>query len=67
MSKAEKIFNRLTWIFIIAGIVSGIYSATCGEQPTWLIVFLLYAFGVLSYGCYTLTRHFQTKDDGDGM
>ena len=67
MSKVEKIFNRLTWIFIVAGIVSGIYSATHGEQPTWLIVFLLYAFGVLSYGCYTLTRHFQTKDDKDGM
>ena len=67
MSKVEKIFNRLTWIFIVAGIVSGIYSATHGEQPTWLNVFLLYTFGVLSYGCYTLTRHFQEKDEGDGM
>ena len=65
MTKVEKIFNRLTWICIIGGIVSGIYSATHGEQPTWLNVFLLYAFCVLSYGCYTLTRHFQTKDDGD--
>ena len=67
MSKVEKIFNRLTWIFIVAGIVSGIYSAIHGEQPTWLNVFLLYTFCVLSYGDYTLTRHFQTKDDKDGM
>lgn len=67
MTKVEKIFNRLTWIFIVAGIVSGIYSATHGEQPTWLNVFLLYTFCVLSYGGYTLTRHFQTKDDGDGV
>jgi len=55
MSKVEKILNRLTWIFIVAGIVSGIYSATRGEQPTWLNVFLLYTFCVLSYGGYTLT------------
>ena len=67
MSKVEKIFNRLTWIFIVAGIVSRIYSATHGEQPTWLNVFLLYTFCVLSYGCYTLTRHFQEKDDKDEM
>ena len=67
MTKVEKIFNRLTWIFIVAGIVSGIYSATRGEQPTWLNVFLLYTFFVISYGDYTLTRHFQTKDDKDGM
>lgn len=67
MSKVEKIFNRLTWIFIVAGIVSGICSATRGEQPTWLNVFLLYTFCVLSYGCYTLTRHFQEKDDKDEM
>lgn len=67
MSKVEKIFNRLTWIFIVAGIVSGICSATRGEQPTWLNVFLLYTFCVLSYGCYTLTRHFQSKDDKDEM
>lgn len=67
MSKVEKIFNLLTWIFIVAGIVSGIYSATHGEQPTWLNVFLLYTFCVLSYGCYTLTRHFQEKDDKDEM
>lgn len=67
MTKVEKIFNFLTWIFIAAGIVSGIYGATHGEQPTWLNVFLLYAFCVLSYGCYTLTLHFQTKDDKDGM
>ena len=67
MTKVEKIFNRLTWICIIGGIASGIYSAIRGEQPTWLNVFLLYAFCVLSYGCYTLTRHFQTKDDGDGV
>lgn len=64
MTKVEKIFNRLTWIFIIGGIASGIYSATRGEQPTWLNVFLLYTFCVLSYGGYTLTRHFQAKDDG---
>ena len=67
MSKVEKIFNRLTWIFIVAGIVSGIYIATRGEQPTWLNVFLLYTFFVISYDDYTLTRHFQSKDDGDGM
>ena len=67
MTKVEKIFNRLTWICIIGGIASGIYGATHGEQPTWLNVFLLYTFCVLSYGCYTLTRHFQTKDDGDGV
>ncbi len=67
MSKVEKIFNRLTWIFIVAGIVSGICSATRGEQPTWLNVFLLYTLFVISYGDYTLTRHFQEKDDGDGM
>ncbi len=67
MSKVEKIFNRLTWIFIVAGIVSGICSATRGEQPTWLNVFLLYTLFVISYGDYTLTRHFQEKDDKDGM
>ena len=67
MSKVEKIFNRLTWIFIAAGIVSGICSAIHGEQPTWLNVFLLYTLFVISYGDYTLTRHFQEKDDGDGM
>ena len=67
MTKVEKIFNRLTWICIIGGIASGIYSAIRGEQPTWLIVFLLYAFCVLSYGCYTLTRHFQSRDDKDGV
>ena len=67
MSKVEKIFNRLTWVCIVGGIISGIYGATRGEQPTWLIVFLLYAFFVISYGDYTLTRHFQTKDDKDGM
>ena len=67
MSKVEKIFNSLTWIFIVAGIVSGICSATRGEQPTWLNVFLLYTLFVISYGDYTLTRHFQEKDDGDGM
>ena len=67
MSKAEKIFNRLTWIFIVAGIASGIYSATCGEQPTWLNVFLLYAFGVITYGSYTWTRYIMGRDDKDGM
>lgn len=67
MSKVEKIFNRLTWVCIVGGIVSGIYGAARGEQPTWLIVFLLYTFCVISYGDYTLTRHFQEKDDGDGM
>ena len=67
MTKVEKIFNRLTWICIIGGIASGIYSATHGEQPTWLNVFVLYSFCVLSYGGYTLARHFQEKDDGNGM
>ena len=67
MSKVEKIFNRLTWIFIVAGIVSGIYSATHGEQPTWLNVVLLYTFCGMADGGYTLTRHFQEKDDGNGM
>ena len=67
MTKVEKIFNRLTWIFIVAGIVSGIYSATHGEQPTWLIVFLLFIFCFFFYGGYTLTGHFQEKDEGDGM
>lgn len=67
MSKVEKIFNRITWVCIVAGIVSGIYSATHGGQPTWLIVFLLYTFCVISYGDYTLIRHFQSKDDKDGM
>lgn len=67
MSKVEKIFNRLTWVCIVGGIVSGIYGAARGEQPTWLIVFLLYTFCVISYGDYTLTRHFQEKDDGNGM
>ena len=67
MTKAEKIFNRLTWIFIVAGIASGIYSATGGEQPTWLNVFLLYAFGVITYGSYTWTRYIMGRDDKDGM
>lgn len=67
MSKVEKIFNRLTWIFIVAGIVSGIYSATHGEQPTWLNVFLLYAFGVITYSSYTWTRYIMGRDDKDGM
>lgn len=67
MSKVEKIFNRLTWIFIVAGIVSGIYSATHGEQPTWLNVFLLYTFCVLSYGFYTWTRYIMGRDDKDGV
>ncbi len=67
MTKAGKILNRLTWISIVAGIASGIYGATHGEQPTWLNVFLLYTFCVISYGGYTLTRHFQEKDDGNGM
>lgn len=65
MSKVEKIFNRLTWIFIAAGIASGIYSATHGEQPTWLNVFLLYAFGVITYGSYTWTRYIMGRDDKD--
>ena len=63
----KQVTEDKAWIFIVAGIVSGIYSATRGEQPTWLNVFLLYTFCVISYGCYTLTRHFQEKDDGDGM
>ena len=67
MTKVEKIFNRLTWIFIVAGIVSGIYSATRGEQPTWLNVFLLYAFGVIAYGSYTWTRYIMGRDDKDGV
>lgn len=67
MSKVEKIFNRLTWIFIAAGIASGIYSATHGEQPTWLNVFLLYAFGVITYGSYTWTRYIMGRDDKDGV
>ena len=67
MTKVEKIFNRLTWIFIVAGIVSGICSATHGEQPTWLTVFLLYAFGVITYGSYTWTRYIMGRDDKDGM
>ena len=46
MSKAEKIFNRLTWLCIVGAIASGIYGATQGKQPTWLNVFLLDAFGV---------------------
>ena len=67
MTKVEKIFNRLTWICIIGGIASGIYSAIRGEQPTWLIVFLLYAFGVIVYGSYTWTRYIMGSDDKDGM
>ena len=67
MSKVEKIFNRLTWIFIVAGIVSGICSAIHGEQPTWLNVFLLYAFGVITYGSYTWTRYIMGRDDKDGV
>ena len=67
MTKVEKIFNRLTWIFIVAGIVSGICSAARGEQPTWLTVFLLYAFGVITYGSYTWTRYIMGRDDKDGM
>lgn len=67
MSKVEKIFNRLTWICIIGGIASGIYSAIRGEQPTWLNVFLLYAFGVITYGSYTWTRYIMEKGDKDGM
>ena len=67
MTKVEKIFNRLTWIFIVAGIVSGICSAARGEQPTWLNVFLLYAFGVITYGSYTWTRYIMGRDDKDGM
>ena len=67
MTKVEKIFNRLTWICIIGGIASGIYSAIRGEQPTWLNVFLLDAFGVISYGAYTWSRYIMSKDDGDGM
>lgn len=67
MSKVEKIFNCLTWLFIVAGIASGIYGATHGKQPTWLNVFLPYTFCIISYGDYTLTRHFQSKDDKDGM
>ena len=63
----KQVTEDKAWIFIVAGIVSRIYSATHGEQPTWLNVFLLYTFCVLSYGGYTLTRHFQSKDDGDGM
>ena len=57
MTKVEKIFNLLTWIFIAAGIVSGICSAARGEQPTWLNVFLLYTL------CVMLTLHVQKKDD----
>ena len=67
MTKVEKIFNRLTWIFIVAGIVSGIYGATHGEQPTWINVFLLYAFGVITYGFYTWTRYIMGGDDKDGV
>ena len=67
MSKVEKIFNRLTWLCIVGAIVSGIYGATHGEQPTWLNVFLLYTFCVISYGGYTPTRHFQAKEDKNGM
>ena len=63
----KQVTEDKAWIFIVAGIVSRIYSATHGEQPTWLNVFLLYTFFVISYGDYTLTRHFQSKDDGDGM
>ena len=67
MSKVEKIFNRLTWLLIVAGIASGIYGAIQGEQPTWLNVFLLDAFGVISYGAYTWSRYIMSKDDGNGM
>lgn len=67
MTKVEKIFNRLTWICIVAAIVSGIYGATHGEQPTWLTVFLLDAFGVIAYGAYTWARYLLEKDDRDGM
>ena len=63
----KQVTEDKAWIFIVAGIVSRIYSATHGEQPTWLNVFLLYTFFVISYGDYTLTRHFQSKDDGNGM
>lgn len=61
MSKTEKIFNCLTWICIVGAIASGIYGATHGEQPTWLNVFLLDAFGVISYGAYTWARHIKKK------
>ena len=67
MSKVEKIFNRLTWLCIVGAIASGIYGATKGEQPTWLNVFLLDAFGVISYGAYTWSRYIMSKDDGNGM
>ena len=67
MSKTEKIFNRLTWICIVCAIASGIYGATHGEQPTWLNVFLLDTFGVISYGAYTWSCHITSKDDGNGM
>lgn len=67
MSKVEKIFNRLTWLCIVGAIASGIYGATHGEQPTWLNVFLLDTFGVISYGAYTWARHIASKDDGNGM
>lgn len=67
MTKTEKIFNIFIWLFIVAGIASGIYGATQGEQPTWLNVFLLYAFCVISYGAYTWSRYIMSKDDGNGM
>ena len=67
MSKVEKIFNRLTWLCIVGAIAIGIYGATQGEQPTWLNVFLLDAFGVISYGAYTWSRYIMSKDDGNGM
>ena len=67
MTKFEKIFNRLTWICMVAGIASGIYGATHGEQPTWLTVFLLYAFCVITYSSYTWARYIMSKDDDNGM
>lgn len=67
MSKTEKIFNHLTWICIVGAIARGIYGATHGEHPTWLNVFLLDTFGVISYGAYTWSRHITSKDDGNGM
>ena len=30
----KQVAEDKAWIFIVAGIVSGIYSATRGEQPT---------------------------------
>lgn len=62
MGKYEKFCIYMTWISMVGGLITSIVSAVLHDhQPSYLLVFLLYAFCFLSWGMYTYTRIDTTK------